>query len=558
MTRLLPRTALRRAAGGLAAGGPARADGPVFTLGGPARTALYPHPASGVPRTTPLGFTVATPDGEGFRGDVVYTVDLSGVAGIADVTAAGDGAAHCEMSASTAVCRDTGVLAGGGVIAGFGLTAAPGGENGASGVIRITGEAAGAAFTPFTAEVTVGGPDLVMERLPFEQRMEPGDAQPAPITFGNRGTTAADGVLLTLMYSRGLDIPERYANCVYDDEAGDDPGNAYAWSTALCSVEGSFEPGVTYTLGVPLSVRATERAYRDTFVYRIHEGDGVRRPAPSDRTGPELTVRQVRTAASGRDLDPGDNQQEADFATDNTAGFAAYGTDAEGAEGETVTARVGFRNEGPAWIGDLRSGEPVATLDVTVPEGAEVTGKPQSCRGVTADGRHLEKQLGAPRYFCASAATVRDGADIEFPFTLRIDTVVADASGAVTVRGTRPDDPSLPFDPDVSDNTARLLLNPADPDGGGTGGTGGSSEGTSGGAGGGAAQGSAGTPGTGSAPGPAGAAGASGVSGSASAGTGGVLASTGAAARTAASAAAGALLAGGVLFVMARRPAGRG
>lgn len=82
---------------------------------------------------------------------------------------------------------------------------------------------------------------------------------------------------------------------------------------------------------------------------------------------------------------------------------------------------------------------------------------------MTAEGRHREKQLGAPRYFCDSSATVRDGADIELPFALRIDEVVPDASGAVTVRGTRLDGPSLPFDPDDSDNTARLVLNPGDP-----------------------------------------------------------------------------------------------
>ncbi|MGW1815102.1 peptidase [Streptomyces sp. NPDC002125] len=576
MTRLSPRTAPLRtacglaaagllAAGSLAVGTPARADGPVLTIGGPADTALHPYPESGSPRKTSLGLTVSNPDGDeegaGHEGAVTYTVDLSGVAGVADVSVAEDTGAECAITGATAVCHDNGVRPGLSGIADLDLTAAEGSADGASGMIRVTGESEGATLAPFTTKVTVGGPDLVMKRIAFEGEMRPGDVQPAPVTFGNQGTTAADGVLLTLMYTRGLEIPERYANCAYDDEAGEEPQDGFAWSTALCSVEGSFEPGATYTLAVPLSVEATERAYYDTFLYRIQEGGAAQRPAqragaPFTRgTGPELTLQKVTSAARGLDLEPGDNQQEADFRTENTAGFRAYGAEAEGAEGETVTAEVGFRNEGPAWIGNLRSGEPVATLDVTVPEGAVVTGKPVSCRGVTAAGGHREEQLGAPRYLCDSSMTVRDGADIALPFELRIEESVPDASGVVTVRSTRPGDPALPFDPDGSDNTARLVLNAADPGSESDGGTSDGATGGTQGAAGGPGSPSSGTAGAASASGPD-AMGTTGTSGSASTDTGG-LASTGSAALTVAGAAVIALAAGCVLYATTRRRAER-
>ncbi|NEE11380.1 peptidase, partial [Streptomyces sp. SID7499] len=87
------------------------------------------------------------------------------------------------------------------------VTAADGSESGDTGTITVTGQADGATFTPFTTRLTVGGPDLVMERLPFRTELTPGEKQQAPITFANRGTRDADGVLLTLRYSRGLDIP---------------------------------------------------------------------------------------------------------------------------------------------------------------------------------------------------------------------------------------------------------------------------------------------------------------------------------------------------------------
>lgn len=82
--------------------------------------------------------------------------------------------------------------------------------------------------------------------------------------------------------------------------------------------------------------------------------------------------------------------------------------------------------------------------------------------------------------------TVRDGAEASFPFELKITDVVPGAEGAVRIRNTWLDGPALPFDPEPADNTARLVLNGADPGSedtggtstsGGTTGTGGSTEG---------------------------------------------------------------------------------
>ncbi|WP_406392766.1 peptidase [Streptomyces sp. NBC_00887] len=577
MTRLSPRTALRRTAGSLAAAGllaagslavgaPAQAADPAFTLGGPAETALHPYPATGAPQKTSLGFTVSNPvqDEDGYQGEVTYTLDLSGIAGVADIDIAEDTGADCEITGATAVCHDYGVYAGLSTVADFDLTAAKGGKDGASGTIEVTGSADGVTFVPFTTKVTIGGPDLVMQQLPFKQQLKPGETQPAPITFANRGTTAADGVLLTLMYSRGLELPERYANCEYNGEAGEEPQDGFAWSTALCSVEGSYEPGATYTLGVPLSVKATERAYYDTFIYRINEDSAAQRSAqragaPFTRgTGPELALKKVTSSARSGDLNPWDNQQEADFRTENTADFVATGAKGSGSAGETVAAVIGFRNEGPAWIGNIRSGEPVATVDFTVPRGAEVTGKPDSCQGVTAAGKYREEQLGAPRYVCDSSMTVRDGAEIALPFDLKITEVVPSAAGKVDVRNTWLSNPGLPFDPAPGNNTAQLVLNGEDSGSENTGGTtdgttttGGSTEGTTGGT-------TGSTSGTTGGSSTSSASGSTGTSGSASTDDGGPLASTGSVALMASGAAAVALAAGGVLYVTSRRRARQG
>ncbi|WP_405665039.1 peptidase [Streptomyces sp. NBC_01166] len=580
MTRLSPRTALRRTAGGFAAAGllaagslavaaPAQADGPVFTLGGPAETALHPYPETGSPQKSSLGLTVHNPDPDeesmGYEGEVTYTLDLSGIAGVAELTPAEDTGSDCEITGTTAVCHDWGVYAGLSSIADFDLAAAKGSKDGASGTIEVTGSADGVTFTPFSTKVTVGGPDLVMKQLPFKQELEPGDVQPAPITFTNKGTTAADGVLLTLRYSRGMEIPERYANCEYNGEAGEEPFDGFAWATALCSVPGSYEPGATYTLAEPLSVKATERAFYDTFIYRINEDSAAQRSAQragaafTRGTGPELTMKQVTSSARGADLNPWDNQQEIDFRTENTANFVAVGGKADGDVGETVTADIGFRNDGPAWIGYIRSGEPVAAFDFTVPEGAEVTRKPESCRGVTADGKYREDQNRAPRYVCNTSMTVRDGADVSLPFDLKITALVPNADGAVRIRNTWLSDPELPFDPKPADNTARLVLNDdgsGSEDTGGTSdgatGTGGATEGSAGGDTAGQDSGTSGTSGTSSGSGPSG---STGSSGTASASTGGGLASTGSVALMASGGAVMALAVGGVLYATNRRRA---
>ncbi|WP_411081920.1 peptidase [Streptomyces sp. cmx-18-6] len=594
MTRFSPRTASRSRAGGLAATAlllaagsltvaattaPPRAEAPVFALGGPAGTALHPYAeGGGEPRRTAVAITVANPagGGKGYEGDFAVTFDLTGAGGVADLDTlaldAGPGITCGTTGPRTAVCTGHGLPPGLTPLADLLLGAAEGSEPGDSGTIRVTGEAGGAAFTPFTARLTVGGPDLVMRELPFEHELTPGHRQPAPITFTNRGSRAAEGVVLTLRYSRGLDIPQRYSNCAYATDAPDLPGGG--WTTARCSVEGSFEAGGTYTLAAPLTLEATTRAYRDTFVYGIHES-GADRRAPAARSlahGADAVLRAVQLkqpgAARAVDLEPGDNERRADFRTENTADFVAYGDTASGAVGDTVTADIGFRNDGPAWIGRLRSGGSVAAVDFTVPPGATVVSAPAGCRAARADGAYREDGTGpAPRYVCPTSTTVRDGGGLDLTFGLRIDEVRTGAVGRVTVRGPELRRPGLPFDPRAGNDTARVVLNgagggwsggpgdgPGEPSSAPTDAPGDDAPGTSGSAARGA-EGATAATGGGDTDGGGGSGGSGGPGADSAAGNGGSLASTGSSTAVLASGAAAvtALTAGLALFTAAGR-----
>ncbi|MFF8830542.1 peptidase [Streptomyces sp. NPDC015131] len=520
---------------------------PVLVLGGPAEVALRPHPATGEPRATTVGVTVENPGAEERSGDYTVTFDLSGLAGVADVRFGETGSSHCTLTGTTGTCTDAfGIPPGLNEVAELEISAAPGSAPGATGTFEVTGASDGAAFAPYRAGVTVGGPDLVMHPLDLEHEVAPGRVQDAPLTFTNTGTAPADGVRLTLTASHGLDYTRRYANCAYEDSEDG------AWTRTVCDFPGTYEPGATYTLAEPIGLRATGHAYTESFVHRVEERGGT---VATRADGPRLTLRKAPAAARAQDLDPGDNQQESDLRVRNTADFAAYADVVTAPAGRTAEARVGFRNDGPAWIAHLRSGESVATVDVTVPAGATVTAKPAGCAARTAAGEYRAEPLGAPRYVCDTPVQVFEDEDFALPFELRIDRVVPGAQGAVTVRNGSPDRPALAFDPEPGNNTARLVLNPEGP---GTDSTGGAS--TSGGTT--SAGGTAATGGTSTSGAATGGATASGVTGGGAAGAGtgtstaaggGNLASTGSAAVPLAAGAAALTGAGAAAFLVARR-----
>ncbi|WP_330242288.1 peptidase [Streptomyces sp. NBC_00525] len=553
------------AAGTLTTAGPAHAAGPEFTIGGPAETALHPYPATGAPQKASLALTLTNPSEDeesgAYQGEYTVRFDFGGLAGVADVAFGEDGGLDCERTGTTAVCHDYGIRPGLSTLADLEVTAAKGSEDGDSGTIEVTAEAAGATFRPFTARVSVGGPDLSVKRLPFRTELKPGDSQPVPISFTNHGTRAAQGVLLTLRNTRGLAFTQRYQNCEYSEDEGG-MGSPGVWTTALCSFPGSYEPGTTYTLAEPPVLRATGRALYDSLLYRINEDGTDARAAQragarfSPGKGATLALRKAPTPRSG-DLEPGDNQQEADFRTANTADFAAYGDQAGGKAGDTVDVTLGFRNRGPAWIGHIRSGEDVATVDFTVPDGSYVVSKPDVCRGVTAQGGYRENQEKAPRYFCSTPMSVLEDADFALPFRLRIATVDLGAIGAVVVRNIHLQDPELPFDPEPANNRSYVELNGEDSGAvRGTSGSGGTT--ATGGSGSTGSSGSSGSTDGSSTSSTSGSSGASGTSGTmGSGGSGGALASTGTLALAASGAALVALLAGGALFATARRRATR-
>ncbi|MFG2991441.1 LPXTG cell wall anchor domain-containing protein [Streptomyces sp. NPDC048257] len=451
---------------------PAHAADPVFTLAGPAEIGLRPHPGqSGEPQKTSVEFRVVNDSTQTFGRQSTFTIDLQALKGVADVKLAQEQGADCTLTATAVTCKRWALWTGDTTVVDLDLSAAKDSKVGASANLTVTGQAEGATFKTATTKVRVGGPDLVLEKARLKAELKPGDKQNLPIVFANEGTDPVNGVVLELRTTHGIGLVEQYDNCSYsDDTRADQPWNT-GWSTVQCLLEGEYEPGATYGVDGSLTLKAAPHAFIDGLTYAVYAaGDQPktgkqRTPAGGKKLAAAKQAAKATAQAAPRsgDLDPWDNIQEFDFATKNTADLVATGASLKGKAGETVRADFGFRNNGPAWVAYLRSGEDVARTDIVIPAGAKVTKVPAGCTGVNADGTHREQTLGAPRYFCSTGHVVGERETFSYPFELRIETVVADAKGSVTVGQWTPEGTTgQRWDPNHANNKAAFVINAKD------------------------------------------------------------------------------------------------
>ncbi|MER8093442.1 hypothetical protein [Streptomyces goshikiensis] len=463
------------AASGLVALGlattPAHAADPVFTLSGPAEVGLRPHPGpGGDAHKTTVEFRVGNTTGTVFDKRSTLTIDLGALKGIADVTLDKDHSPGCTQTATAVTCVRDGLYPRDSRVASLGLSAAKDSKLGASADLTMTGKTEGATFKQATTRVKVGGPDLVLEEAALKPKMNPGDTQGLPIVFANAGTESVDGVALRIDTSHGMDLVEKYDNCSVEKVSD--------WTTGtVCLLDGEFQPGAVYEVSGALTLKAAAHAFHEGIAYSVNAaGKEGKEPAARQQlgknttgTGKKLAVAE-RTPAkaalrpgAGADLAPGNNRHEFDFEAKNTADLAADAVSLKGKAGDTVRADLGFRNKGPAWVSYARLGSGVARTDIVIPEGAKVTKAPAGCEGVEADGASRKQNAGAPRYFCWTDSELGEQEKVSYPFELKIEKVVADAKGSVTVDGWAPDGIQVQgFDPNKANDKAAFVINARD------------------------------------------------------------------------------------------------
>ncbi|MFB7577020.1 hypothetical protein [Streptomyces sp. NPDC056165] len=396
--------------------------------------------------TLPLGINGGTPltrtldvrlshDNDHFTvTDGRLTVDASGLAGVAEITWPD----NCTPSGATAVC-DVPEVPGTGNTGGevhLKVRAADGASVGAQGRITFEATATGGPDGTLTAprdsfETTVtvaSGPDLALTAGKDIEHARPGSKQKLPLTLTNHGNETAHGFTIRMMASYGVQYLNRYDSCTYTTSSGDE----YApMSYADCTFAQDLAPGASFKLPQPLRVALTRQALQERV-------DISADPVGATNLGGYNSYVALQIGA------------------DNTADFSVTGAAVQGAAGETVTASLTFRNNGPGWLGNLGSGDPVAAVRLIVPPGTTVTGVPEGCGPRTLSGSYYPNRTGAPRYDCSLPYWVLENTERSFAFKLRIDTVVPGATGEVSIH---PEFGEFRHDPNPRNNTAVLTVN---------------------------------------------------------------------------------------------------
>jgi hypothetical protein len=410
------------------AGGAAQSD--ELEIEAPRDATVTVAPEGGTPqyRTLDLGLFHSNRDNTVTDGRL--TVDVSGLDGVAEV-AWPDNCAPDEAG-TVAVCDVGDVRAPYRPKVQLKLRADAEAALGAQGAIEYSAEATGGPDGTLVAPsaatyVTVGsGIDLGVSAAQDVTGVAPGSSLTVPSSVTNTGNETAHGFKLAMYVTYGLDVTTRYPQCT-------DTGLGSGFTYVACSFDTDVPPGATVELPEPLRLAVTGHALHERIDYGVQPAD-------------EATV----------DLDSSDNSRTWHIDADNTADFAMKGTEVSGAAGDTVTAAFRFVNNGPAWVGDVTSGDPLVAIDFYLPEGTTATSVPRTCRTTRAPG----DAPGVVHYICTLPTWTTPDLDVSFPFGLRIDRVVPDATGRVVARAYA-GGASLAFDPDSTNNSAEVVVNPS-------------------------------------------------------------------------------------------------
>ncbi|MER7330861.1 MULTISPECIES: LPXTG cell wall anchor domain-containing protein [unclassified Micromonospora] len=288
----------------------------------------------------------------------------------------------------------------------------------------------------------------------------PGGRVGTPATVRNGGETTSHGAVLLLNSDYLYRYAGNFSNCQPSEYLG-----------VLCTFDEDLEPGKSYRLSadLPFQLHEDARTGADLLAtsawWTKDDWELVSRDFPQDGkpgTGAKLRLveeseAKSRTAQTDPDIMNNFTEISVKVTGDNPADLSVKGATASGKKGDVVQVRPTFTNLGPALL--EHQGRPV--FRVTIPEGTTAVDVSGDCQPYTSDdewdlwnGQWGEP--GAKEYGCQATETPK-GAEHFYEFGLRIDKVVPDASGAVSVR--------LAGDPNSKNDSAKIVINPTNASG---------------------------------------------------------------------------------------------
>ncbi|MFG3553961.1 LPXTG cell wall anchor domain-containing protein [Micromonospora sp. NPDC047557] len=378
---------------------------------------------------TLLAFAEALPE------EFTVTVGRGAVTDFASVTVA-DGA-DCTESGPVISCKFKGAETIDYVLD-LTVKAKDSAKVGQKGDLNLTLAAKGRPSVTVMSTVEIGeGVDLKADES-LEVSGAPGATVKAPLRVANVGDKAARNTVLLLSTMSSISPAQRYSNCSYSSEFGA--------NFAHCEFKQDIEPGAVLQLDASSALKIATDTWAPSTQYGsglwFADGDWAEFLADSPfesgdwekGTGAELTLVPAPTALARQlkqtDEDSSNNYTGIVATVTGTqrADVAANGTQVAGGVGKTVTAKVGFVNNGPAMVNSYSPGELTTAAEITIPAGATVVTAPDECSPFV-DGEEIGGygEPGARVYLCEWYETLHKGDVAVFEFGLRIDKLAGKA-----------------------------------------------------------------------------------------------------------------------------------
>ncbi|MFU8850891.1 LPXTG cell wall anchor domain-containing protein [Micromonospora sp. SL1-18] len=350
-------------------------------------------------------------------------------------------------------------------------------KDGDSGKLKTTVSADG--FDAVTDESTVRigeGVDLAAGPR-TELSLRPGKSFTTPLKVTNAGETTVKGATAIFSNDYGLNAGKHNSNCTY---VGDE--------LRTCQFKDEIPAGTTLSATLPYVLGAdsfapgfkageiqwmTPAEFEDFQVYLDHHGITIGEPGTDGeltlaKAGAKMTANAVQA-----DTQPDNNWSSLQVTVTgkNSTDLEALGAKLTGKAGDTVKATVGVRNNGPATLDYSRGDSSVTYMALDVPEGTTAVEVPQNCMPANGDKWGEPGKPGARHYFCYLDPFLKAGDTATLDFTLRIDKVIANATGLVKINVPCKCDGGFYKDLKPANDTAKIVVNGTG--GGSTGGDGG-------------------------------------------------------------------------------------
>ncbi len=376
--------------------------------------------------------------------DVRVVVDASGLAGVARVSAGGGG--NCTRSGAVFTCSYGDVQNGDGESeAPFTLNGVDGVAPGDGGTVTYTAVADNAAEVTGSTRMTVGGPSLdVPGKDLTAQDVAPGSSRPVTLAFANHSRFAArQGVALTVSADPGLKLTSRPGNCFFD------PSFTSAW----CGFATAAGPHTAFRTSAP--IRYTTAAGRMSGTLTYSWSSDRTRPAGFTVRGTQAPLALARTADRGFTAATGTVR----VTTTVQADYQPVTATVRGRVGQTVTVRLGVRNNGPGrplgseTMGGFKVVPPEGTTVTSIPYTIEEDGGTWACDRPAKSGGAFVCDIGTDPFGPGPA----QGRTTVIGFRVRIDRVVPGAQGTISTYG--------PFDRTPGNDRAVIAVDasPASP-----------------------------------------------------------------------------------------------